>query len=255
MTKITDLITEVDNAMKFILVGSTHPGNIGASARALKNMGFNKIELVNPKGFPDDKAFYRAKAAKDILEKTKIYSNLKEAVKDCHLVIGTSARYRTVPWPIITAKEAAYDILHNIKEREASVAVVFGREDRGLTNEELSLCNVHVTIESDPGYSSLNLSQAVQIMAYEIRQQTLSFLNSSFSQTWDVPLADSQETEMLITHFDEIMKEVEFYDTENPRKLLTRVRRFFKRSKIDHMEANIFRGLFAAIQKKLRNIS
>ena len=131
------------------------------------------------------------------------------------------------------------------------VAIVFGREDRGLTNEELGLCNFHVHIPSDPEYSSLNLSQAVQILAYEIR---LSYLQDRHvnKEYWDVELANNEQTERLINHMDELMQEVDFYDVENPRKLLVRVRRFFKRSKIDVMEANIFRGLFATIQKKLK---
>jgi tRNA (cytidine32/uridine32-2'-O)-methyltransferase len=131
------------------------------------------------------------------------------------------------------------------------VAIVFGREDRGLTNEELGLCNFHVHIPSDPEYSSLNLSQAVQILAYEIR---LAYLEEKERNEdyWDVDLANNEQTERLINHMDELMQEVDFYDTENPRKLLVRVRRFFKRSKIDVMEANIFRGFFATIQKKLK---
>ena len=131
------------------------------------------------------------------------------------------------------------------------VAIIFGREDRGLTNEELGLCNFHVHIPSDPEYSSLNLSQAVQILAYEIR---LSYLQDQDvnKDYWDVELANNEQTERLINHMDELMQEVDFYDVENPRKLLVRIRRFFKRSKIDVMEANIFRGLFATIQKKLK---
>ena len=122
---------------------------------------------------------------------------------------------------------------------------------QGLTNEELGLCNFHVHIPSDPEYSSLNLSQAVQILAYEIR---LSYLQDRHvnKEYWDVELANNEQTERLINHMDELMQEVDFYDVENPRKLLVRVRRFFKRSKIDVMEANIFRGLFATIQKKLK---
>ena len=135
--------------------------------------------------------------------------------------------------------------------RNGKVAIVFGREDRGLTNEELGLCNFHVHIPSDPEYSSLNLSQAVQILVYEIR---LSYLQDQHVNKvyWDVELANNEQTERLINHMDELMQEVDFYDVENPRKLLVRVRRFFKRSKIDVMEANIFRGFFATIQKKLK---
>ena len=237
------------NSVKVVLVGTTHPGNIGATARAMKNMGILDLALVEPKEFPSDVATFRSKAAKDILEKASVHRSLAEAVSECELVVGTSARERTVPWPVLNPREAAEE-MHK-SSRNGKVAIVFGREDRGLTNEELGLCNFHVHIPSDPEYSSLNLSQAVQILAYEIR---LSYLKDQHvnKDYWDVKLANNEQTERLINHMDELMQEVDFYDVENPRKLLVRVRRFFKRSKIDVMEANIFRGLFASIQKKLK---
>jgi len=237
------------NSVKVVLVGTTHPGNIGATARAMKNMGILDLALVEPKEFPSDVATFRSKAAKDILEKASLHTSLEEAISECELVVGTSARGRTVPWPVLNPREAAEE-MHK-SSLNGKVAIVFGREDRGLTNEELGLCNFHVHIPSDPEYSSLNLSQAVQILAYEIR---LSYLQDRHvnKEYWDVELANNEQTERLINHMDELMQEVDFYDVENPRKLLVRVRRFFKRSKIDVMEANIFRGLFATIQKKLK---
>ena len=237
------------NSVKVVLVGTTHPGNIGATARAMKNMGILDLALVEPKEFPSDVATFRSKAAKDILEKASVHTSLEEAISECELVVGTSARGRTVPWPVLNPREAAEE-MHK-SSLNGKVAIVFGREDRGLTNEELGLCNFHVHIPSDPEYSSLNLSQAVQILAYEIR---LSYLQDRHlnKEYWDVELANNEQTERLINHMDELMQEVDFYDIENPRKLLVRVRRFFKRSKIDVMEANIFRGLFATIQKKLK---
>tara|TARA_B100002051_G_C16722565_1_gene633353 strand:+ start:1001 stop:1756 length:756 start_codon:yes stop_codon:yes gene_type:complete len=237
------------NSVKVVLVGTTHPGNIGATARAMKNMGILDLALVEPKEFPSDVATFRSKAAKDILEKASVHTSLEEAISECELVVGTSARGRTIPWPVLNPREAAEE-MHK-SSLNGKVAIVFGREDRGLTNEELGLCNFHVHIPSDPEYSSLNLSQAVQILAYEIR---LSYLQDRHvnKEYWDVELANNEQTERLINHMDELMREVDFYDVENPRKLLVRVRRFFKRSKIDVMEANIFRGLFATIQKKLK---
>ena len=237
------------NSVKVVLVGTTHPGNIGATARAMKNMGILDLALVEPKEFPSDVATFRSKAAKDILEKASVHTSLEEAISECELVVGTSARGRTIPWPVLNPREAAEE-MHK-SSLNGKVAIVFGREDRGLTNEELGLCNFHVHIPSDPEYSSLNLSQAVQILAYEIR---LSYIQDRHvnKEYWDVELANNEQTERLINHMDELMQEVDFYDVENPRKLLVRVRRFFKRSKIDVMEANIFRGLFATIQKKLK---
>ena len=237
------------NSVKVVLVGTTHPGNIGATARAIKNMGILDLALVEPKEFPSDVATFRSKAAKDILEKASVHTSLEEAISECELVVGTSARGRTVPWPVLNPREAAEE-MHK-SSLNGKVAIVFGREDRGLTNEELGLCNFHVHIPSDPEYSSLNLSQAVQILAYEIRLSYLQDRNVN-QEYWDVELANNEQTERLINHMDELMQEVDFYDVENPRKLLVRIRRFFKRSKIDVMEANIFRGLFATIQKKLK---
>jgi len=214
----------------------------------MKNMGIKSLSLVQPKEFPSDVAIYRSKAAKDILEHAQVFNNLEEAIFDCELVIGTSARGRKVPWPILNPKEAAEEVSRSSSHH--NIAIIFGREDRGLTNEELGLCNLHVNIPTDPDYSSLNLAQAVQILVYEIRQAILG--EQEDKDYWDVELANNDQTELLINHMDELMQQVEFYDVDNPRKLLLRVRRFFKRSRIDVMETNIFRGLFATIQKKLK---
>jgi len=240
------------DSIKFVLVGTTHPGNIGASARAMKNMGLSRLSLVTPKDFPNDVAFYRAKAAQDVLENAEIEKDLFSATKNCQLIIGTSARSRKVPWPVVTPKDAAQEIVKYARSGPDDVAIVFGREDRGLTNEELGMCNLHVHIPTDESYSSLNLSQAVQILSYEVRLAMLEETSTNSKPEWDVDLANNDQTERLIFHMDELMQEVDFYDTQNPRKLLTRVRRFFKRSQIDVMEANIFRGFFSAIQKQLK---
>ena len=252
MASKKDVLQLIQQNISFILVGSTHPGNIGAAASDMKNMGIHQMGLVSPKEFPHEKAFFRAKAATDVLEKAVIYKSLKEAISETKLVIGTSARNRKVPWPIVSPSEAAEEIVSFSKTSEDKTAVVFGREDRGLTNEELGLCNLHVHIPSSDEYPSLNLSQAIQIIAYEIRLKALSHEGKLNKQEWDVPLAENAEIEKLIEHFDELMQDVEFYKTDNPRQLLRRVRRFFKRSKLDHIEANVFRGVFAAIQKKLK---
>ena len=240
------------DSIKFVLVGTTHPGNIGASARAIKTMGLSRLLLVSPKDFPNDTALYRAKAAKDIIELAEVHPDLFSATKDCELIIGTIGRNRKVPWPLVTPKEAGQEIVQALEKGVKKVAVVFGREDRGLTNEELGMCNLHVHIPANEEYSSLNLSQAVQILSYETRLAMLENFDLLKKPEWDVELADNEQTERLIAHLDELMQEVDFYDTQNPRKLLTRVRRFFKRSRIDKMEANIFRGLFSAVQKNLK---
>jgi|TARA_B110000438_G_scaffold297325_1_gene343535 tRNA (cytidine32/uridine32-2'-O)-methyltransferase len=253
MEERKSLLESYSNSIKFVLVGTTHPGNIGASARAIKNMGFNKLSLVDPKDYPNNDALYRAKAAKDVLENSEVHDHLSKATKNCQLIIGTSARNRKVPWPVVSPKQAGREVANYLNSGSKEIAIVFGREDRGLTNEELGMCNLHVHIPTDEDYSSLNLSQAVQILSYELRLAMLSEEEVDAKNEWDVELANSDQTERLINHMDELMQEVEFYDTQNPRKLLTRVRRFFKRSQIDVMEANIFRGLFSAIQKRMKD--
>ena len=134
---------ELLHNIKIVLVGTTHPGNIGASARAMKNMGLSNLILVEPKDFPNDQAIFRSKAAKDVVENATVFSSVKEAVSECDLVIGTSARERTVPWPIVNPREASIEVAKNLFNQK--IAIVFGREDRGITNEELGLCNLHVT--------------------------------------------------------------------------------------------------------------
>ena len=163
------------NSVKVVLVGTTHPGNIGATARAMKNMGILDLALVEPKEFPSDVATFRSKAAKDVLEKASVHTSLEEAISECELVVGTSARGRKVPWPVLNPREAAEE-MHK-SSLNGKVAIVFGREDRGLTNEELGLCNFHVHIPSDPEYSSLKLSQAVQIL--DLRNKTVLFTRST----------------------------------------------------------------------------
>ena len=174
MASKKDVLQLIQQNISFILVGTTHPGNIGAAARAMKNMGIKQMGLVSPKSFPHEKAFFRAKAATDVLEKAVVYKSLSKAVSEIKLVIGTSARNRKVPWPIVSPREAAEEIVSFSKTSENKIAVIFGREDRGLTNEELGLCNLHVHIPSSDEYPSLNLSQAIQIIAYEIRLKALS---------------------------------------------------------------------------------
>ena len=252
MSEKLNVLGLIEKTIRFVLVETSHPGNIGASARAMKNMGFKQLSLVSPKHFPHEKAFFRAKSASDILENAIIFETLEEAVKDSNYVIGTSARNRKVPWPLVTPKQCSNDLVSFIMQQDSKISVVFGREDRGLTNKELGLCNLHVHIPSSDEYPSLNISQAIQILAYEIRLSALSVKGPLKEQSWDVPLAQNKEVEKLIEHFDELMKEIKFYETENPRQLLTRVRRFFKRTRLDRMEVNIFRGVLAAIQKKLK---
>ncbi|MDG2061893.1 MAG: RNA methyltransferase [SAR86 cluster bacterium] len=237
----------------FVLINTSHPGNIGASARAIKNMGFNNLTLLNPKDFPNDIATYRAKAAIDVVNSARVAQSLDEVIQDCNFIVGTSARNRKIPWPLKEPKEATKEIIDRVINKKQKVAILFGREDRGLTNEELGRCNLHIHIPTSEEYSSLNLSQAVQIISYELRLAIKEVISKDPKQEWDVPIATDQEIELLLNHIDDLMLELDFYDPKNPRKLLERVRRLFKRTDLDTMESSILRGVIASIQEKLKN--
>ena len=230
------------------MVEPSHPGNIGAAARAIKNMGFKNLSLINPKDFPNDDAFYRAKGAKDILEKVKIYENLTDALNDATLIFGTSARTRTIPWPTKTSSELNIVLKKALESSNAKVCFVFGREISGLSNEELQMCDYHIKIPTDEDFSSINLSHAVQIISYvlkmEIENIDLLPEMENESQTF-------QENEHLIEHFDEVMKKMDFYDQENPKQVKTRMRRLIKRLQPDKLETGILRGFLAKIEQIL----
>ena len=242
------IATEIKNKFEFILVEPSHPGNIGASARAIKNMGFKNLSLVKPKGFPDDEAYYRAKGAKDILENAKIFNDLASALKDSTLIFGTSARTRTIPWPTKTSSELKDTLDNELKNINSKICFVFGREISGLSNEELQMCDYHIKIPTDEDFSSINLSHSVQIISYvlkmEIDNQDQNLNEEQSSLTF-------QDNEYLIEHFDEVMKKIDFYDQENPKQVKTRIRRLVKRLKPDKLEMGILRGFLAKIEQVL----
>lgn len=242
------IATEIKNKFEFILVEPSHPGNIGASARAIKNMGFKNLSLVKPKGFPDDEAYYRAKGAKDILENAKIFNDLASALKDSTLIFGTSARTRTIPWPTKTSSELKDSLDNDLKNINSKICFVFGREISGLSNEELQMCDYHIKIPADEDFSSINLSHSVQIISYvlkmEIDNQDQNLNEEQSSLTF-------QDNEYLIEHFDEVMKKIDFYDQENPKQVKTRIRRLVKRLKPDKLEMGILRGFLSKIEQVL----
>ena len=235
--------------LRIILVEPQHPGNIGAGARAMKNMGFNDLWLVNPKRFPDPQADWRAAGATDLLESSRVRSTLNEAIADCQLVIGTSARVRNIPRPSIFAKELPG--LISCHPADLKVAILFGREDSGLTNDELQLCHYHLQIPSDEGYPVLNVAMALQIVVYEL------FISASGKQKkeaeWDRPIASSNEVEMMLEHLEQVLFESEFLDRQNPGKTLVRLRRMFMRIKLDETEVQMMRGILKHLRKRPTN--
>jgi len=238
--------------IKIVLVNSAHPGNIGGAARAMKNMGLTELCLVQPREYPAPRAVWRAAGAADLLAKAVVVNSVDEAVADCALVIGTSARERRIPWPLINPRQCGERIWREAQYHK--VALLFGREDRGLTNDELQKCNYHVHIPSNPDYSSLNLAAAVQVLSYEIRMAGLADSEGQLPDLghWDQPAATAEDLENFHSHLAETMADLEFYDPENPKQLLTRMRRLFNRQRMDQMEVSILRGLLSAVQRKLK---
>lgn len=240
--------------VRVVLVNTSHPGNIGATARAMKNMGLSNLTLVQPEDFPSGVAVGRAVSAVDILDRSHVVSSLQEAVKDCGLVIGASARSRRIPWPMVNPEQCAQKVVSGAAVNK--VALVFGREDAGLNNEELQQCHFHVQIPADPSYSSLNLSAAVMVVCYELRKAALALEELTLveeDEFWDQEKANGEQVEHFYVHLERVMTAIKFHDPENPRQLMQRMRRLFSRIRIDVMEMNILRGILSNIEFRLDN--
>lgn len=245
--------------IRIVLVETSHSGNIGAVARAMKNMKLANLWLVNPNSFPDEASYARAAGASDILDRARVVPTLDEALEDCVMVLGTSARGRKIPWPVVPPPDAAAIAAEN--SLAGPVAFVFGRENHGLSNDELHRCHYHIHIPSNPDYSSLNLAMAVQIMCYELRMLYLRNLESGEGRPylepmtapgdagWDVPPAPVKDVEGFFGHLEQTLQDVDFHRRDNPRQLMSRLRRLFQRAKLDQMEINILRGVLSAVQK------
>ncbi len=236
--------------IRVVLVNTTHPGNIGGAARALKNMGLRSLYLVAPKQYPADRAVWRAANAVDVLDNAVVVDSLDQALAGCGLVLGTSARDRRIPWPLLNPRECGEKVWQEATHHD--VAMVFGREDRGLTNEELQKCNYHVHIPANPEYSSLNLAAAVQVLCYEVRMASLadSEGQSPGPAQWDLPPARAEDVALYFEHLEQALVDIGFHDRENPRQTMTRLRRLYGRIRLDEMELSILRGVLTAIQNQ-----
>jgi len=234
--------------IRIVLVNTSHPGNIGGAARAMKNMGLSRLYLVEPKEFPSEKAVWRAAGALDVLDKAVVVETLDEAIEGCGLVVGTSARERRIPWPLVDPRQCGERCWQEAGEHE--VALLFGREDRGLTNEELHKCQYHVHIPANPEYSSLNLATAVQVLCYELRMAHLSQQEGGpLGKTeWDMPPAKSEALERYFEHLQQTLETLDFLNPDNPRQTMTRLRRLYHRIRPDEMELSILRGVLTATQ-------
>jgi TrmH family RNA methyltransferase len=238
------------NNIHIVLVESSHPGNIGAAARAMKTMGLSKLSLVNPARYPSAEATARASSANDLLASAGVYTGLDEALSDCTYVVGTSARARHLQWPGYPPELAAQQLL--LHARHAQVALVFGREKWGLTNDELARCQAVVTVDTSPAYSSLNLASAVQIMTYELRRQWLMESGPAAEHAPDRELpATAAELAGLYEHLEQTLNDIGVIRKNQPKiMLLRRLRRLFNRTGLSTVEVNILRGILSAAQGK-----
>lgn len=261
-------MSQVDNAVvsahlshvRIVMVNTTLPANIGSALRAMKTMGLSKLVLVAPKTYPHPDINALAAGAADLIDQIEIVARLEDAIQDCQLVFGTSARSRTIPWPLLDARPAAEKSLHAVVKQQQEIAIVFGREDRGLTNEELAMANYHVTIPVNDDYGVLNVAQAIQVICYEMRMAALQLIEQpqdtqatmqvteSRSMQWDEPLVTHDQMQQFYPHLEKMLAEIEFMDPKNPRLLPLRLRRLFGRIQLDTMEYHLLRGIFTRVQ-------
>jgi tRNA (cytidine32/uridine32-2'-O)-methyltransferase len=235
---------DLANKLRIVLVATSHPGNIGAAARAMKTMCLSRLLLVDPLEFPHADASARASGAVDVLETAEVVKTLDEALAGCALIAGTSARQRGLGPPVLSPRECMQR-LHAATAAGQEVALLFGRERTGLTNEELARCHILVNIPSNPDYSSLNIAAAVQVLGYEsmLARGAVPAVGES-----EEPPATAEEMEKLYEHIESAALDTGFLDPANPKHLMRRIRRLFNRARPDQNEVHILRGLLSALQ-------
>lgn len=234
--------------VRIVLVGTTHPGNIGAAARAMRTMGLERLSLVAPREFPSAEATARAAGADGVLEQARMYASLDEALAGCRFVVGASARLRALPFSTLGPREAAPRLIAEGRHGEA--AVVFGRESSGLSNDELASCHALLHIPTDAAYRSLNLGMAVQIVAYELRLAVLDEAAPGPAAKRLDPLASVDELERFYGHLERTLVAAGFLNPANPRHLMLRLRRLFNRALPEEKEVRILRGILSALEPR-----
>ncbi|HQW81339.1 MAG: RNA methyltransferase [Rhodanobacteraceae bacterium] len=238
--------------IRVVLIDTALPENIGAAARAMKTMGLSDLALVRPKLFPDQRANALAAGADDLLERAQIYDSLTDAIADCVYAAGCTARLRDISLPLLEPGEAAQSLL--TEARRGPVALVFGAERTGLTNEDLSRCDAAVHIPTEAEFSSLNLAQAVQVLSFCIRSAALTI-----TEVMPLPLAERddppatiEQMERMFEHFEQALAEIDFFKGRPYGHLMQRIRRMLHRADLDTREVMIFRGILADAQRMAR---
>ena len=236
-----------------VLSHTSHPGNIGAAARALKTMGLKNLTLVNPKTYPHPDAIAMAAGSEDILQNALLYDSLESAIAQSQLVIGTSARDRSLEWPMLTPRAAAEKIVSVMQQQR--IALLFGTESSGLSNTELQKCHFHVQIPADNDYSSLNIAAAVQILTYEIRLAALTSAeiaidNENSDDRNSLDYVTSAQMEGFYQHLEQVISQIGFLKPQQPNRIMPRLRRLFQRARVETAELNILRGILTEIERK-----
>jgi tRNA/rRNA methyltransferase len=242
--------TSLFERLRFVLVGTSHPGNIGAAARAMKTMGFSELVLVNPR-FPDavqqDEAIAFASGALDVLGKARVVASIEEALDGCNFAAALSARLREYSPPVVTPRELAGKLADN---GGLKTALVFGNERYGLPNEVIEKCNALINIPANPDYSSLNLAQAVQVLAYEARLAEQGDGIRPTAIGFQGEAASVAQIDGMYSHLESALVAIEFLDPDNPKKLMSRLKRLFSRTQLETEEVNIFRGIARQMLRK-----
>ena len=245
LIKETNYTSPAFDKVRIVMVGTTESGNIGAAARAIKNMSLSRLILVNPNNYPSAAATARASGADDVLSNAVVCSSLVEALEGVHLVVGASARQRNIKWKQMDVLDTCKEIQKTLAKSKQQVAVIFGTENSGLTNKELDLCHILMTIPGNPDYFSLNIASAIQVFAY---QNFVSNIQINFENS-DNELATFEELESFYVHLEQVLEHIDYFDEKRPKSLLMRrLRRLFGRSYTEKEEVAILRGILKSIK-------
>ena len=236
--------------IRIVLVQTFHPGNIGAAARAMKNMGLSRLYLVAPRCFPDPEAESRAAGAKDLLAQAVVVDSVEEAIADCQLVIGTSARERSYDLPLLDLERAAGQVVEEAHSGE--IAILFGRETMGLNNAEMLLCNRHLYIDADPDYPVLNVAQAIQLVCYELRRAARTAAERPVAEA---PYPRQQEMVLFYEHLERVLRLTAFIIPQHEGRVMDKLKRYFNRSRPEKTELGMLRGILASVEETVARLS
>ena len=240
----------LNNQVKIILIETTSSGNIGSTLRAMKNMGLNNLCLINPRKINFEEVKALSANAADLIDNIQFFDTLDEALECSEIVVATSSRQRKVPWPTQPLDDLSPTLTSEIKKNK-KISILFGREDRGLTNEELQKSNIHMTIETNKKYPVLNLAMSVQIVCYKLFIDYHNSKKVNKNKYWDVPIAKHEHVTNLIDHFLSISEDLEVFNKGNPRQIESRIKRLFRRLGLDEMEVNFLRGFLGGVEKNI----